>query len=451
MALTVKDKEWAVAVKLFDENLIFVVDSFYKYDEDKGIWKEYEEQRFNYMADEIYRDTTQEKASKKEISEIKADLAKMTWKKYLKQIKATTKKRTHNTINLKDGIFNLETKESKPYEKEDFCFNKLDHNYNPDAKCERWISFLIEIFTPKTGYFSMEKMDKDGVRGVISLLQEFMGYSLLIGNNYEKMLMLVGSGRNGKGVILETWQKMLGKHNVSDLDIKDINNTQSVWQAENKMLNISWDADANQQIDSGNIKLASVGEPVQSRKLYENPKKFEFSAKIVIATNKKPHIKTAGDAIRERLIIIPFNRYFEYEERDFNLKSKLSEEIEGIFAWSMRGLDRLVKRSGKFVVPQLCKDYLQDYITDEDSVLSFLSEETEESKVAIVEKKKIYMLYKDYCRENNRLVLSNRRFYKKIEMERQVTTVRRDGGYMYVGLKITGSSEASDLSYWYKT
>jgi len=450
MSFSVKDKEWAVAVKLFDEDLIHITDGFYKYNINKGIWEEYEEERFNLMADELYRETTGEKASKKEVSEIKADLAKMTWKKYLQQIRAGRKKRVHNTLNLKSGILNLDTKKIKGYERSDFCFNKLEYDYDKEAKCERWIQFLIEIFTPKSGYFSLNQLDQEGVKGVVNLLQEFMGYSLLIGNNYQKMLMLIGAGRNGKGIVLETWKAMLGEHNVSDLDIKDINNTQSVWQAENKMLNISWDSDANQQIDSGNIKLASVGEPVQSRKLYENPKKFEFTAKMVFATNKRPHIKTAGDAIRERLIIIPFNRYFEYAERDFTLGEKIELEIQGVFAWSMRGLDRLRERGGKFLIPKLCKDFLKDYITDEDSVLSYLADETKIDPNGVVEKKNIYMLYKDYCREGNRKPLSNRRFYTKLEMETKVTQVRRAGGYMYKGLKIIGSEEAGDLSYWFK-
>ena len=57
----------------------------------------------------------------------------------------------------------------------------------------------------------------------IEFLQEWFGYCLIPETNQEKMVWMVGSGANGKSVILGILSAIVGKENVSNIMITDLN------------------------------------------------------------------------------------------------------------------------------------------------------------------------------------------------------------------------------------
>lgn len=82
-----------------------------------------------------------------------------------------------------------------------FTMNALDFDYDPDPEPpERWVKFLEQLFG-------------DDLESV-SLLQEWMGYCLTADTSQQKMLLIVGPRRSGKGTLARVVTRLVGAGNV---------------------------------------------------------------------------------------------------------------------------------------------------------------------------------------------------------------------------------------------
>ena len=82
-----------------------------------------------------------------------------------------------------------------------FTVNALDFDYAPDADPpERWTRFVEQLWGD----------DPESV----GLLQEWMGYCLVADTSQQKILLLVGPRRSGKGTIGRILVRLVGAGNV---------------------------------------------------------------------------------------------------------------------------------------------------------------------------------------------------------------------------------------------
>ena len=94
------------------------------------------------------------------------------------------------TFNCHNGTINLKTGEFKPHNPSDHLTKITEVDYVADAVCERWLSFLDEIF--------------EGDKERIHYLQKVIGYSMSGDTRLECMFILYGPlTRNGKGTTME--------------------------------------------------------------------------------------------------------------------------------------------------------------------------------------------------------------------------------------------------------
>ena len=117
-----------------------------------------------------------------------------------------------NSLNLKNGLLNFDTWTVSPHTPDVYSTIQLDVTFNPEAKCDLWLQTLHEIFP-----------DDDGAQK-ISILQEFFGLYTTKENKYEKALLLIGEGANGKSLILWILLHLLKKENVSAIPLEKFDN-----------------------------------------------------------------------------------------------------------------------------------------------------------------------------------------------------------------------------------
>ena len=83
-----------------------------------------------------------------------------------------------------------------------FVTNALDFDPDPDApEPMAWHGFLHQLF--------------DGDLESLDLLQEWFGYSLTADTSQQKMLLMVGPRRSGKGTIARVLRQLIGEGNVA--------------------------------------------------------------------------------------------------------------------------------------------------------------------------------------------------------------------------------------------
>lgn len=305
-------------------------------------------------------------------------------------------------VNLNNGILNVKTRELLPHN-HDFNFRyKLDHDYVEGATAPNFLEFMNFIFDNNTE--------------IIKLIGEIMGYTLIGGDPFlHKAFIFYGDGRNGKSTLLDVIKELLGKHSVSSVGMDRLNEPFSVVRLDGKLANIVEEAPS--MINNEAFKKIVGGGEVAAARKHMDEYDLKVSARMFFACNDYPYFKDSSKGLKDRLIIVPFNRYIPEEERDPKIKGKLFKEMPGILNFALKGYERLVANGNKLTNVDAIEKSVNDYLSETDSVVSWGEEhllftENLADKVYITT---LYESYKIYCKENGYQSCNNKTFGKRLK------------------------------------
>ncbi|MEO8853315.1 MAG: phage/plasmid primase, P4 family [Ginsengibacter sp.] len=271
---------------------------------------------------------------------------------------------------------------------EDFITYQLPFDYNPSATAPMFTTFLNRVLP------DIEKQD---------VLQEYLGYVFVSSNKLklEKVLLLYGTGANGKSVFIEIMSAMLGKDNVSRYSLESITDPKSYSRAElsTKLLNLS--TEISGKMDKGLFKQLASGESVEARHIYGAPFTMDNYAKLLFSTNELPKETESTDGFFRRWLIIAFEETIPENEQDKELAGKIiANELSGVLNWVLVGLNRLLIQK-KFSKSESVKEQVKNFRQQSDSVLIFLEEagyqpDLNQTKAL----KELFVWYRSFCEEN---------------------------------------------------
>lgn len=293
-------------------------------------------------------------------------------------------------ICLKNCLFDLETGETRPHTKAEYFNFMLGVEFNPngDPRCDRWLQFLSEtIQDPRT----------------IMALQEFFGYCLVSSTRFQKCLFMFGPGADGKSIVLDVLTALLGEQNCSAVGLKDLEKEFYRASLFGKRLNVSAEFDSGAFTSEWFKKLID-GSLVSACFKHKDFFEFRFDGKIVFASNRFPKVLDNSEGYWRRLLPIQFKRQFltVASGKDLNLIDKLLAELDGIFAWSLAGLERLYEQS-EFTWSDDMEATLNEYKATNDPVRVFCQERLlcHDSDTYRVGVAALYAVYRKWCGEGN--------------------------------------------------
>lgn len=310
-----------------------------------------------------------------------------------------------NWIAFRNGLLNIHDDSFIPFTPEQVITNKVDWDYNPKAYDE---------LTDKT--ISKIACQDDQIR---MLLEEMVGYCLFRRNELGKAFILTGSGSNGKSTFLNMLKTMLGKRNVSALDLKKLNDRFSTVMIFGKLANIGDDISDEFITDSADFKKIVTGETIDAEQKGQPKFEFEPYVKLLFSANNIPRIGKGRDssAILRRLIIVPFNAKFSSTDSDYVpfigdlLKSQ--EAIEYLIQVGIKGLKRVLFNR-KFTESEKVQKELEEYEENNNPILGFFKE-TEKDSIENEPTNQVYKAYQEYCLANSLQPLSNGEFSKQVK------------------------------------
>ena len=235
-------------------------------------------------------------------------------------------------------------------------------DWDENAQAPTFEKFLIDVFR--------DDHDRDQK---IQFVREWMGLCLIPDTSFEKFVVCVGDGGNGKSVLLKLMAELVGHENVYSAPIQRLGNRRALAELDGKLLLMSSEINENMVMDDGVLKQIVSGDMVEAERKYEHPFTFTPCARIMLATNHLPKLRDVTHAFFRRLVMIRFNRNFTADEMDMHLPAKLSAELAGIFAVAVRGL-RSLRERGRFVVPASSKAAAEQYREDSDLIKMFAEE-----------------------------------------------------------------------------
>jgi putative DNA primase/helicase len=222
-----------------------------------------------------------------------------------------------------------------------FSPNAIDYDLIPkDWKPpETWISFLAELWA------------EDGE--AIQALQEWFGYCLLPDTSHQKILLIVGPPRSGKGTIARILRALIGADNAAAPTLASLGTNFGLWPLLGKSLAIISDARLSGRTDIAVVleRLLSIsGEDAQTvdRKNMA-PVTAKLLVRFMILTNELPKVPDPSGALVDRFILLRLTRSWLGKENT-KLTAKLLADLPSILVWAMHVWKRLRDR-GHFVQP----------------------------------------------------------------------------------------------------
>ena len=308
-------------------------------------------------------------------------------------------KDTSNYICFKNGVYDITTDELLPFSPDIIVTNKINHNYNPDAKSEVLEKVLNNI-----------SCNDASIR---SLLEEMAGYCLYRRNELRKAFILIGDKKNGKSTYLDMVTRMLGEENISALDLADLGTQFRTAEIVGKLANIGDDIGDEFIKNPAVFKKVVSGDRVTVERKGVDPFYFSNYAKLLFSANDIPRIKDKSGAVLDRLIIIPFNATFDKNAPDFDpfIKYKLRKDdvIEAFIQLALDGLCRVLTNQ-EFTVNDAVNKELEEYEMNNNPILLFFKEH----KVLDNTSSGAYRDYRMFCVENNYNPMSQIEFSKTV-------------------------------------
>ena len=399
-----------VSLILANNDLFCDGKSFFKYN-GKGLWKEIHDH-------EIGQEMKRLLGKKVRRSYIQDSMKLLEFQVYKKD---SDLKQRSDLINLSNGMLDIHTRELHPHDKNYYSRTQVPIEYRPDAEAPRFKKFLSEIF-------------KDDPQKALTI-QEFAGYILLPKIFLHHCLFLLGGGGNGKSVLINIIAKLVGRENISALELHQFSDKFLLGILRNKLLNISTEVQTKSVVDDSIFKQVISGDLVQADVKFKDPMTFRPVAKHIFSMNDVPVITDRTYALKRRLSVVRFNQVFEGETADNFLEDKLSEELSGVLNWALEGLSRVLKNNAIFCSDQMKKDK-KEFFKSLNPVLTFVEEVCKIAEGVSVGRDELYRAYREWSKDSGFKPLGKNKFYQQIRQDFPQIADDTHGVNSFRGIKI---------------
>ncbi|MCP3981834.1 MAG: hypothetical protein GY716_21230 [bacterium] len=295
-------------------------------------------------------------------------------------------------VACRNGLLHLPAATMHPHTDELFSLNAVEYDYAPDAPAPaQWESFLSEIFEDDAS--------------AIGTLQELFGYFLLPDTRQQKIGLMVGPKRSGKGTIGRVLTAMMGRANVCGPTLGSLCTNFGLWPLLDKPLAIISDARLSGRADQGVVveRLLSISgeDTITVDRKHLAPWTGTLPTRFLILTNELPRLSDASGALAGRFIVLCLTRSW-YGREDMTLTDRLLGELPGIFNWSSEGWRRLRDR-GHFVQPESSSEALRQLEDLGSPIAAFIRERCIVGPGESVEVQELFMAWQAYCQDSGRV------------------------------------------------
>lgn len=304
----------------------------------------------------------------------------------------TTHEDRKRYVNLRNGLFNLETFELEPHRSDLYFTNQLDFDYDPDAMCptfDRYIrSSLVHPGTKQTDH------------SLVRLTLEALGYSMTARTDLKSSFWLVGEKDSGKSTFVALIKSLMGSlYGTLDLTQLGTNRFLLSGIVGKRVIAFTEASGAAMLPDALYKALVGGSDEVYADVKNRDPITFRPECKLWWAMNDMPRVQDRSGATTRRIIIIPFNRTIPESERIPDLESKLIAERPGIFNHMVNHYIRLVNDGGVWERCEQAEDRRQKYILENDTEALYLQERADMGNEYRVSSDDLWHDYQNWCQD----------------------------------------------------
>ena len=284
-------------------------------------------------------------------------------------------------LTVPNGILDLDTLKLSPhspknlsrimipveYHKPEFDIDErtLFEDVEKNLKSTLFWKYLQSSFTIN------DKLLKEDFEMILEIMSSFF----VKRNIDEKAFMFLGSGQNGKSILLEYMSVMMGQKNITNITLQDLEEDRFMRaELHGKLANIYTDLQANELRHTGKIKAITSNEGIQVQKKHQQSFSMYPFAKIIFSCNRFPKVFDQSQGFFRRWIIVKWQRNFENDkEGDPKLKEKLvqnKDEMGKVFS-VLVNIARNLNKNSRFTHTKSWKQVQKEWNENADPVDDF--------------------------------------------------------------------------------
>ena len=356
---------------------------------------------------------------------------------------ATQRADPEKLIACRNGLLDIVTRELQPHTPMLFSVNALPYAFDPNAPTypKLWMEFLQQLWPD----------NYDGKQSRFAL-QEFFGLMLTPNTRFQKIFLVVGPKRSGKGTIARILTALLGKDNVANPTLASLSTQFGLAPLIDKRVAIISDARLGPQTNAHTVaeRLLSISgeDGLTIDRKYRDAWTGRLGARFLILSNELPGIADASGALPSRFVVLVLSESF-YGHEDLELTDKLMPELPGILNWSLRGLDRLRER-GHFKMPRASVEVirqLEDLASPEGAFIREWCLLGPNEKIGV---KVLFSAFKQWCEQEGHKIGSSVMFGRNLRaVVPQLKVQGRNPKRSYVGINLSeyGGEKYDDASH----
>ncbi len=332
-------------------------------------------------------------------------------------------------IACRNGLLHLPTGDLIPATPRYFTHNALAFDFDPNTPEPRqWLAFLHQLWPDDPEQ--------------IGLLQEVMGYLLTQDTSQQKIFLIVGPKRAGKGTIGRLIEQLVGASNLAAPTLASLAGDFGLQPLIGKQVALVSDAQLGPRVETSsvgeNLKRISGEDTVTINRKNQKMWTGRLSVRFVMLANELPRLNDNSGALASRFIVLQLTRSF-YGKEDHDLDRKLGAELTGILNWSIEGWRRLNKR-GRFATTESSTAAVDELADFGSPVRAFINDRCRLGVGNQVDTDALYETWNQWCTEEGRDYPGNRREFGR-KLNAAVPQVQRrrlrDGDsrkYVYSGV-----------------
>ncbi|QEH37931.1 hypothetical protein OJF2_65260 [Aquisphaera giovannonii] len=267
----------------------------------------------------------------------------------------------------------------------------VTYDFDPDAPRPRAWSAFVESLWPD---------DQEAVE----CLQEWLGYLLTADTSMQKILMIIGPRRSGKGTIARTLRELVGEPNIAAPTLTSLAGPFGSQQLIGKSVAVCTESRLSGRVDSQAIveRLLSISgeDPQTIDRKHQAPWNGTLRTRFVLTGNSVPKLGDYSSALPSRVILLKLTNSFLGKE-DRELERKLRAELPSILLWALDGWIRLMDR-GRFIQPKSGAAALEELEATSNPIGLFVSEACELDPDAYAIKEQLFGAWLRWCESSGR-------------------------------------------------
>jgi putative DNA primase/helicase len=289
-------------------------------------------------------------------------------------------------VACRNGLLRIRDRALLPHDPAFFNLVAVPYAYDPGSTAPAWEAFLRKIWPDD--------------QPAIDALQEWFGYVLSGRTDQQKILLMKGPSRSGKGTIARILAELVGREHIAGPTLAGLGSNFGLSSLLGKPLAVI--SDARLSGDGGQVveRLLTISgeDTIDIDRKYRDPWTGKLPTRLMILTNELPNFGDSSGVIARRFVVLNMTRSWLGKE-DTTLTAKLAAEMPGILNWALDGLARL-ERTGRITEPPSSREAVITMQDTASPTSAFVRERCATGPTCSVPVDTLWAIWREWAEDN---------------------------------------------------